>query len=85
MQSATTYQGAESPPESLTLQFIPFNQGMLYIGSTDALDDYQLSLAKDLAAAFSVAYARYEDFKTIENTLAELKATQTQLIQSSNT
>ena len=82
VQSATTYQGAESPPESLTLQFIPFNQGMLYIGSTDALNEDQLSLAKDLAAAFSVAYARYEDFKTIENTLAELKATQSQLIQS---
>jgi signal transduction histidine kinase len=31
---------------------------------------------------FSVAYARYEDFKQLEAALSELKATQSQLIQS---
>ena len=33
-----TYQGAEEAPESLNLHFIPFNQGMLYVGSTGSLE-----------------------------------------------
>ena len=82
VQSATNYQGAADPPEALTLQFVPFTQGMLYIGSADPLNEDQLLLAKDLAGAFSVAYARYEDFKTIENTLNDLKEAQSQLVQA---
>jgi len=83
-----SYQGAEEAPESLYLHFIPFNQGMLYVGSTGALDDEEISLSESLAKAFSIAYARYEDFVKlekakagIEDALAELKATQSQLIQ----
>jgi signal transduction histidine kinase len=83
-----TYQGAEEAPESLHLHFIPFNQGMLYVGSTGALDDVEISLSESLAKAFSIAYARYEDFVKlekakagIEDALAELKATQSQLVQ----
>ena len=89
VQSAETYQAGQEPPEALTLQFIPFAQGMLYIGSTDPLNEDQLVLAKELSNAFSVAFARYEDFKRleeaktkIETTLTDLKAAQAQLIQS---
>ncbi|HKL18682.1 MAG TPA: ATP-binding protein [Halalkalibaculum sp.] len=82
------YQGAEEAPESLHLHFMPFDQGMLYVGSTGPLDDEEISLSESLAKAFSIAYARYEDFVKlekakagIEKALAELKATQNQLIQ----
>jgi len=83
------YQAGETPPESLSLQFIPFKQGMLYVGSSEPLAEDQINLVKSLADAFSVAYARYEDFKQLEDaknrveaTLTELKATQSQLVQS---
>ena len=83
-----TYQGAEDPPESLNLHFIPFNQGMLYVGSSDPLNHDEIDLAVSLAKAFSIAYARYEDFvqlekakAAIEIALTELQATQSQLIQ----
>ena len=83
-----TYQGAEDAPESLHLHFIPFNQGMLYVGATEPLSNGETGLAASLAEAFSIAYARYEDFVKlekakagIEEALAELKATQSQLVQ----
>src|SRR6056297_3365426 len=83
-----TYQGAEKAPESLHLHFIPFNQGMLYVGSTGPLKDEEITLSESLAKAFSIAYARYEDFVKlekakagIEDALSELKATQSQLVQ----
>jgi signal transduction histidine kinase len=83
------YQAGDSPPESLSLQFVPFSQGMLYVGSQELLEEDQIDLVKSLADSFSVAYARYEDFKRLEETknrieatLSELKATQSQLIQS---
>lgn len=89
IQTMKSYQGGDQPPESLTLQFIPFAQGMLYVGSADALSPDQLKLVHALADAFSTAYARYEDFTrleaakaTVENTLSELRTTQTQLVQS---
>ena len=48
-----------------------------------------LNLVKTLAEAFSIAYARYEDFKQLEEaknkieiTLNDLKAAQAQLVQS---
>ena len=73
----------------LNLHFIPFSQGMLYIGGQETLVEYEIDLVRSLADTFSVAYARYEDFKQledaknkIETTLSELKATQSQLIQS---
>ena len=83
------YQDAETPLESLHLHFIPFDQGMLYVGSLKPLAFDQIDLVKSLANSFAVAYARYEDFKKLEDakiqvekTLSELKATQSHLIQS---
>jgi hypothetical protein len=84
-----TYQGATQPPESLYLHFVPFKQGMLYVGNTTPLEKEVLELVKSLAESFSIAYARYEDFRQlevaksqIEKTFTELKATQAQLIQA---
>lgn len=89
IQTANTYQGGDKPPETLTLQLVPFAQGMLYVGSVEALTEDQVGLVKALAEAFSVAYARYEDFKKLEEaknkveaTLNELRTTQKQLVQS---
>ena len=89
VQNAETYQGSSSAPESLNLHFVPFRQGMLYVGDANPLTEDKIDLVKTLAGAFSIAYARYEDFKNleeaknkIESTLNELKAAQTQLIQS---
>ncbi|MGB5361766.1 MAG: ATP-binding protein, partial [Aureibaculum sp.] len=84
-----TYQGAVDPPESLDLHFMPFTQGMLYVGSEHPLVEEHIELAQSLADAFAIAYARYEDFtklekakQSVEATLSELKATQNQLVQS---
>ena len=89
IMAAEQYQDGEAPLESLSLQFVPFSQGMLYVGSHDPLDDSQIDLVKSVSDSFSVAYARYEDFRQLEDaknrieaTLTELKATQSQLIQS---
>ncbi len=89
VQNANTYQGSAEPPESLNLHFVPFAQGMLYVGDVNPLTDEKLELVKTLAEAFSIAYARYEDFKNLEEaknkieiTLSELKSAQAQLIHS---
>lgn len=89
VKSAETYQGAENAPESLSLHFVPFKQGMLYVGDILPLTDEKINLVKTLAEAFSIAYARYEDFRNleeaknkIESTLNDLKAAQTQLIHA---
>ena len=83
------YQAGKDAPDYLSLQMVPFSQGMLYVGSAEKLIDNQLELVESLADAFSVAYARYEDFTQlenakgrIENTLHELKSTQDQLVHS---
>lgn len=83
------YQDQAHPPQSLYLHFIPFAQGMLYIGNVSEMIDFEIDLAKSLAEEFAIAYARYEDFiqlenakQSIESALAELKSTQSQLIQS---
>ncbi len=75
-------------PENLELHFIPFKQGLLYIGNSEILSKENLDLAQSLANAFSVAYDRYEDFnrleiakQKVEATLGELRAAQEQLIQ----
>lgn len=89
VQNRETYQGASQPPESLDFHFVPFKQGMLYVGNISPLEPDELQLVKSLAESFSIAYARYEDFRQleevknqIEKTYTELKATQSQLIQS---
>ncbi len=79
--SSEHYGGSQTPPESLALHFIPFEQGMLYVGSADKLNDEPIKLVKQLANAFAVAYARYEDFKNLDNALTRLKATQNQMVQ----
>ncbi len=77
------------PPEWLSLHFVPFTQGMLYVGSDTPLSDEQINLVQSLADTFSVAYARYDDFQALESkneelaiTLSHLEATQAQLVQS---
>jgi signal transduction histidine kinase len=89
VKSAEEYQGSASAPESLHLHFIPFKQGMFYVGNTSPLSQEELDLVNALTKSFSVAYARYEDFNNletakeeIEKTLDELKAAQTQLVHS---
>ena len=89
LRSLKSYQRGEKPPESLNLHQVPFKQGMLYVGSSELLTEEQIELVQALANAFSVAYSRYEDFvlleeakKNVENTLAELKSAQDQLIHS---
>jgi signal transduction histidine kinase len=88
IQDSSTYQGTAAPPESLDLHFIPFAQGMLYVGAVSPLDEKVLELDEALAKAFSIAYARYEDFvkleqakAEVESAMSELKATQSQLVQ----
>jgi signal transduction histidine kinase len=77
------------PHEGIHLNFLPFLQGMLYVGNSSPLDEDNISLIQAVAEAFSTAYARYEDFNKLEaaeqqvdNTLTQLKATQNKLIQS---
>jgi len=89
VRDAKTYQGSSTAPESLNLHFVPFRQGMLYVGDVSPLTEEKLELVKTLAEAFSIAYARYEDFKNLEEaknkieiTLNELKSAQNQLVQA---
>jgi len=83
------FQGSAAPPESLHLHFIPFAQGMLYVGNEEPLGANEIDLVKSLAEAFSFAYARYQDFvvleeakERVEQALGDLKATQSQLIHA---
>ncbi|MEN2284344.1 ATP-binding protein [Algoriphagus sp. SE2] len=89
IQDSNTYQGTATPSESLDLHFVPFAQGMLYVGSVNPLDGSELEMVQSLANTFSVAFSRYEDFVKLEEAKAEielamneLKSTQAQLIQS---
>jgi signal transduction histidine kinase len=91
-------QGALASPEQYLktipkggsyLHFLPFLQGMLYVGNTTQLGEEEIELIQHVADAFSTAYARYEDFnkleaakQQVENTLTDLKQAQTQLVQS---
>ena len=77
------------PKEGIYLHFLPFLQGMLYVGNVTKLGREELDLIQSVADAFSTAYARYEDFnkleaakKQVDFALNELQATQKQLIQS---
>lgn len=88
IQSADQYL-ATLPHGGFHLHFLPFLQGMMYVGNTEKLGPRELELIQSVADTFSTAYARYEDFnklevakRQVENTLTELKATQAQLIQS---
>jgi signal transduction histidine kinase len=77
------------PKGGLYLHYVPFLQGILYVGNTRELTRDNLQLVQSVADAFSTAYARYEDFnklelakKQVEQTLTDLKQTQEQLVQS---
>jgi signal transduction histidine kinase len=77
------------PHEGFYLHFLPFLQGMLYVGNTAPLNEGEMNLVQSVADAFSTAYARYEDFnkleaakKQVDKTLVELKQTQQQLVQA---
>jgi len=77
------------PKGGFYLHFLPFLQGMLYVGNTIPLRDEEIRLTQSVADAFSTAYARYEDFnrleaakQQVEKTLIDLKQAQTQLVQS---
>jgi C4-dicarboxylate-specific signal transduction histidine kinase len=88
VSSTNTYL-TENRPKNLYLHLLPFLQGILYVGNETPLKDDELQLVQNLADAFSIAYARYEDFnklelakEQIENTLTNLKQAQAQLVQS---
>ena len=77
------------PHGGFYLHFLPFLQGMLYVGNTTRLSEEETDLIQSIAHAFSTAYSRYEDFnklesakQQIEKTLVDLKQAQSQLIQS---
>jgi signal transduction histidine kinase len=77
------------PTQGIFVNYVPFLQGMLYVGNTSLLSEDDLKLVQALADSFSTAYARYEDFvklelakKQVEKTLSDLKLTQAQLVQS---
>jgi signal transduction histidine kinase len=77
------------PQGGFHLHFLPFLQGMLYVGNTARLNDEAIKLIQSVAEAFSTAYARYEDFnkleaakQQVEKTLTDLKQAQQQLVQS---
>lgn len=79
----------EANSDEVNLSFIPFVYGHLYVGSFNPLTKNQTNYLKLLANTFSVAFARYYDFKKLEaknqelaNTLNHLEATQSQLVQS---
>jgi len=81
IENPQDYYDGEEPPESIALHFVPFAQGMIYVGSPEPLENTQLDVVQSLADAFAVAYARYDDFQTTEKALTELKATQKQLVE----
>jgi signal transduction histidine kinase len=77
------------PAGGFYLHFIPFLQGMLYVGNITQLGEEEIRLIQSIADAFSTAYARYEDFNKLEaakeqvdKTLLDLKQAQLQLIQA---
>jgi len=55
------------PKEVIHLHFLPFLQGMLYVGNTKGLGGDEIHLLQAVADAFSTAYARYEDFNLLES------------------
>jgi hypothetical protein len=54
IQNKEMYLGAANPPESLDLHFIPFSQGMLYVGNTNPYSQNEIDVIKSLAEAFSI-------------------------------
>jgi hypothetical protein len=61
------------PHEGFYLHFLPFLQGMLYVGNTTQLNDDEIKLIQSVADAFSTAYARYEDFNKLEAAMMRVR------------
>jgi serine phosphatase RsbU (regulator of sigma subunit) len=61
------FQAGKEAPETLSLQLLPFTQGMLYVGSKLPLSKEEIKIAEKLADDFGVAYSRYEDFQKLED------------------
>jgi len=66
VENKERFQAGKEAPETLSLQLLPFAQGMLYVGSKQPLSQEEIKIAKKLADDFGVAYSRYEDFKKLE-------------------
>ena len=66
VENKERFQDGKNAPENLSLQLLPFNQGMLYIGSEERLSEEEIELGQKLANDFGIAYSRYEDFQKLE-------------------
>lgn len=89
VSDTASYLRQTNVPDVLHLHFAPFAQGMLYVGNAEPLTAEEIQAVEALAKAFAIAYARYEDFKKleeaknkVETTLHELQTAQRQLIHS---
>ena len=47
IRDENTYQGNDAPPPSLDLHFVPFEQGMLYVGCRTPLNEQQLEVVQN--------------------------------------
>ena len=74
IETSSGYLDGHAPPEHLALHFVPFEQGMLYVGSTEPLDADAIESVRSLGDAFAVAYSRYEDFQRLESKNREVEA-----------
>jgi hypothetical protein len=72
------------PKGGFYLHFLPFLQGMLYVGNTTLLKEEKIKLTQLVADAFSTAYARYEDFNKLESAKEQIEKTLTDLKQAQN-
>ena len=66
VENKERFQAGKEAPETLSLQLLPFTQGMLYVGSKLPLSNEEIKIAGKLANDFGVAYSRYEDFQKLE-------------------
>ncbi|MCB0742330.1 MAG: SpoIIE family protein phosphatase [Ignavibacteriae bacterium] len=66
VENKERFQDGKDAPDNLSLQLLPFNQGMLYIGSEEKLSEEEIELGQKLANDFGIAYSRYEDFQKLE-------------------
>ena len=76
-------------PAQVCFNFFFFSKGSLLAHTLEPLDPEDRAVLERFAGVFDLAYARYEDFqrleaknRQVEEALAELQATQQQLIQS---
>ena len=76
------YQASDLPLDSLSLQFVPFPQGMLYVGSSEPLEDGQINIANPWPNHFPWPTPAMPISSSWRRRFKELKATQAQLIQS---